>query len=100
MTKPQSEKEITKAIRFVLRTLGIFHWKVWQGLGSVPGVPDIIGIYKGRMLGIEVKTAGGKISKHQQHFIDMIKREGGIAFVARSVQDVVDHLGVKGRFLF
>lgn len=98
--KPQSEKEITKAIRGVLKTLGIFHWKVMQGLGCAPGVPDILGIYQGKMLGIEVKTKNGKPSDHQKRFIDMINREGGLAFVARSVDDVIDGLGVRDRFLF
>ena len=98
-TKSESEKDITKAIRSVLKTLGVFHWKAMQGLGSVPGVPDILGIWKGRMLGIEVKTESGKPSDHQKRFIDMINREGGIAFVARSVNDVIDGLGVKDRFL-
>ena len=70
---------------------------MWQGLGSTPGVPDIVGIFKGRFLGIEVKTERGKLSDHQKHFIDRINASGGIAFVARSYQDVVEklELGVK-----
>lgn len=97
--KDQSEKEITRAVRSVLKGLGIFHWKAMQGLGSTPGVPDILGIYNGRLLGIEVKTRGGKVSEYQQKFIDAINQRGGIAFVVRSVDDLIAKLGVKDRFL-
>ena len=97
---PQSEKEITKAIRGTLKALGIFHWKVLQGLGSTPGVPDILGIWQGKLLGIECKTQKGKLSHHQEKFIERINREGGIAFVARSIDDVIDGLGVRDRFIF
>jgi len=47
-----TEREITAGIRHLLKTLGIFHWKVHQGLGSTPGVPDILGIWHGKILGI------------------------------------------------
>lgn len=97
--KSQTEKEITKAIRGCLKTLGVFHWKEFQGLGCIRGMPDILGIWKGRMLGIEVKTETGRVSDDQRKFIDRINSEGGIAFVARSVDDVIASLEVKGRFL-
>ena len=97
--KNATEKQITGAIRQLLKTLGIFHWKVHQGLGCVPGVPDIIGIYQGRMLGIDIKTERGAVSDHQQGFLEAINREGGIGFVARSVDDVIEKLGLQDRFL-
>ena len=101
MTKQQSEAEITRAIRSTLRGLSVVHWKQWQGPMSQPkGVSDILGIWQGRLLAIEVKTRTGKVSQYQQDFIDTINREGGIAFVARSVDDVIDGLGVRDRFLF
>ena len=88
----QSEREITRAIRGLLKTMGIFHWvNIYSG-------PDILGIYKGRMFAIIVKPAGD-LSDHQQRFLDRINREGGIAFVARSIDDVIDGLGVRDRFL-
>jgi len=95
------EKDITHQIRSVLKTFGIFHWKVWQGMGSAPGVPDIVGILKdGRFLGIEVKTQNGRLSPHQERFIQNINDAGGLAFVARSVDDVIEKLDLKKRMLF
>jgi hypothetical protein len=102
MTQPAlKEKDITKQIRGVLKTFGVFHWKVWQGLGSTPGVPDIVGVLKdGRFLGIEVKTEKGVLSDHQSRFIENINAAGGLAFVARSVDDVIEKLGLQKRLLF
>lgn len=95
------EADVTKQIRSVLKTFGIFHWKVWQGMGSTPGVPDIVGVMPdGRFLGIEVKAPKGKVSDHQERFINNINATGGLAFVARSADDVIEKLGLKARMLF
>lgn len=87
-----SEKEITREIRAYLKIRGVFHWKVFQTLGSTVGCSDILGIYKGKFLGIEVKTKSGKLSERQALFIEQINMEGGLAFVARSVDDVIQEL--------
>ena len=98
--KPKiTEADVTRSIRQLLKQIGVFHWKVHQGLGCVPGVPDVIGVWKGRLLGIEVKRPGGKLSPAQVAFIDRINAEGGLAFVAFSVDDVMRELGIKDRFL-
>jgi hypothetical protein len=96
----QSEAQITKAIRGILKHLGIWHYKVHQGLGSTPGIPDICGIWQGKALFIEVKTRKGKLSEQQEAKINEINRAGGIAFMARGIDDVVEALGVQDRFLF
>lgn len=85
----KEETNITKSIRDYLKIMHIFHWKQWQGIGSSPGISDIIGIYKGRPLAIEVKTLRGKVTDDQQNFLDNFKDAGGIAIVARSVDDVI-----------
>ena len=96
-----SEKDITYAIRQTLKVFRIFHWKVWQGMGSTPGVPDIVGILPdGKFLGIEVKTENGKLSPHQENFLAAINAAGGIGFCARSVDDVIEKLNLKSKMLF
>lgn len=98
-----TETEIKKEIRRYLKIVGIFNWNQWQGQFSVRGVPDLIGILpKGRILAIEVKKPGWKPNEKSQHwqdqkaFIERINEEGGLAFVATSVQDVIDKLeGIK-----
>ncbi len=91
----ERESDITKQIRDYLKIRQVFHWKQIQGLGSAKGVSDILGIYKGKPLAIEVKTSKGKLSENQIYFLQNFKREGGIAFVARSVEDVEKNLRLE-----
>ena len=53
-----------------------------------------------RFLAIEVKTKTGKVSLDQAKFLKLVNESGGLGFVARSVDDVIDTLGVLDRFLF
>ena len=55
---------------------------------SRKGVPDIIGSYQNRLLAIEVKKPGSYPSKEQKELIREINAYGGIAFIARSIEDV------------
>ena len=97
----QTEAETTKAIRNLLRLLGVWHYKNFSGPMQYPkGISDILGIWEGKFMAIEVKTKIGRVSEHQVKFIDSVNDAGGLAFVARSVDDVIDKLGVRGRFLF
>lgn len=83
------EADITRRIRQYLDMRGIFHWKQWQGPMSQPrGVADILGCLCGKMLAIEVKKPGGKLTEFQQRFLDAVNSSGGIAFLATSVDDV------------
>lgn len=90
--KPKKEAEITKQIRDYLKLMRIFHWKQLQGLGSTPGIADIIGIYQHKPLAIEVKTEKGKLSVQQEAFLKNWQNEGGIAILARSIEDVIKGL--------
>jgi hypothetical protein len=60
---------------------------------GVAGCPDIIGCYKGRFVGIEVKTPKGRQSDQQINFQAAVERAGGIYILARSVDDAVSALG-------
>lgn len=55
---------------------------------GVRGGPDIIIIYKGKFIGIEVKGPRGKQSEYQQSFQKNVEYAGGIYLVAKSVEDV------------
>lgn len=52
------------------------------------GVSDILGIWHGKPLAIEVKSKTGKLSDAQKSFLDDFKAHGGITIVARSIEDV------------
>jgi penicillin-binding protein-related factor A (putative recombinase) len=56
------------------------------------GTSDILGIYRGYMLCIEVKSATGRLQPHQAQFLEKMHDMGAIAFMARSLDDVKGQL--------
>jgi len=117
MRRQRPERELRNAILALLRAHGIAAWPTgvgafqasYQGrqrfvrVGS-KGMSDIVGIHPwndhghrpfvGRFLAIEVKNPGGAVSPEQTAFLQTVVRAGGVGFVARSCQDVVDKLGL------
>ncbi len=101
------EKDIENQILAWLWSKRIFAWKN-QSVGvfdrkrnvyrkstnpfHIKGASDILGVYNGRFLAIEVKSDSGKLSDNQKEFLERINSYGGIAFVARSVEDVESKL--------
>ena len=59
---------------------------------AITGVADILGVHMGRILCIEVKKPGGKLSQAQENFLKRIKECGGIAGMATCVNDVKEIL--------
>jgi hypothetical protein len=58
------------------------------------GAPDLIGqMTDGRILCVEVKAPSGRLRPDQQAFLDVVRKQGGVAFVARSVDDCKEWLG-------
>jgi penicillin-binding protein-related factor A (putative recombinase) len=100
----QIEQGIQAAILALLRAYRIFCWKNnTAGIyvqsrntyipSHAPGVADILGVLPGgRFLAVEVKSPKGRVSPHQQQFIDSINQAGGMAFVAHSIDEVQEHL--------
>ena len=65
-------------------------------LGQRAGVPDFVGWIDGRGFGIEVKGPKGKVSLKQQAELEAGAEAGGIAFVARSLDDVMERFEEEG----
>lgn len=103
------EKAIENNILSFLKLKGLFCWKVesqgtydaakgiYRRKNSVHrllGVSDIIGLLpNGRLFACEVKSEKGRLSEHQKLFLENIKANGGVGFVARSIEDVEKALG-------
>jgi len=98
----KSEADIQRACMIEASRCGAITWRNNTGAyndgqryiryGLCKGSSDLIGIFKGRFLAIEVKTPKGRVSKEQKKFIDAVNGAGGIGFVARSPEDVKKHL--------
>lgn len=103
------EKIVENDILRFLNMSGIFCWKN-QSVGvydpvkrvyrrsnnkfHINGTSDILGIFKGKPLAIEVKSSVGRATEEQKAFIEQFNLNGGIAFVARSVDDVRRELSI------
>ena len=87
---------------FVHDSVGIFDPKTKRFRRNtspyrIKGVADIIGILpSGRFLAIELKSATGTLTKEQKAFLEAIRTNGGVSFVARSIEDVEE--GLRGHF--
>lgn len=97
-----SESNLMKAIMLALSEAGCTVWRNQSGAYTDPrsknfirygvgvGGSDILGIApNGKFLAVEVKTATGRPTKEQLNFIDVINKRGGIAGIARSVNDAL-----------
>lgn len=95
------ESDIQKQILSFLCLNGIYCWTnktqgtydptcgAFRRNNTKKGISDIIGILPGgRFLAIEVKSKYGKPSPEQMVFLAEIARYGGLAFIAKSMEDV------------
>lgn len=98
-----TEKQIQNMIIEYLNLSGHYVWRNNSGMvkmqnkdgstrmwkAGVKGSSDIIGIAKnGRMIAIECKRPGKKMTQEQQWFLVEIKNRNGYAFVADSLEKV------------
>lgn len=97
MTK--SETDIQAKILIAITALPGFFFRQNSGVyftatgrpvrAAVPGAPDIMGVWHGRAVGIEVKTPIGRQSKNQRNFQYVWERHGGIYIIATSPESAV-----------
>jgi len=59
------------------------------GYRSITITPEMVGSTVAVFLSIEVKTATGRLRPEQQQWLDAVQAAGGIAGVARSVEDAL-----------
>ena len=89
MTK-QPESFILGAVRQALCLSGWYVMRNQQGLGAVLGRSDLEAIRGGRVVFIEIKTATGKLSDHQETFCAKVLDHGGEYLIVRRVEDLRD----------
>ena len=58
-----------------------------QRMGMRKGVPDLVILHFGRIMGLEVKSPGGTLSREQKEFRTEWERAAGIYAVVRSVEE-------------
>lgn len=77
------------SIKKFLSTLECWHFSPYMAGFGKNGVPDIVGCYKGRLFGIEVKREGKKPTPIQERRMAEICKAGGWA-VAGTADVVIE----------
>lgn len=83
------ESEITRQIHALLKRRGAWYMKIVAHPRQKTGVPDTLACYRGLFVAIESKQPGCYPSKIQRAVLEDVVNAGGIATVARSVEDVM-----------
>jgi hypothetical protein len=100
------ESHVLNAVDAYLSAVGITHWRNNTGMaqegsrfiryGKV-GSSDFLGICPdGRFLAVECKRPGGKLTREQSDFIDMINAQNGVAIVVNSIESLATQLKGAG----
>lgn len=63
--------------------------KIRFGVGN-PGGADLIGVFRGLFVAVEIKTLSGRQTPEQQTFEQLVRRKGGEYVVLRSVEEARD----------
>lgn len=77
----QSETNYQKKIKQLLDERGCYHEVIWGGGFQASGIPDILGVYRGIYLGLELKVGNNKPSPLQLAKVKLIRRSGGIGAI-------------------
>jgi hypothetical protein len=77
-------------VRLWRNNVGIAHYPDGSVVryGLAPGSADLIGLIAGRFLAVECKSPRGRLRREQKEWLAVVERLGGIAVVAREVEDV------------
>lgn len=59
---------------------------------QVAGLPDVIGVYKGVFLGLELKTGNYKATELQKQKLNNIQDAGGVGIVLRDTLDELEEI--------
>ncbi|MBA7569206.1 VRR-NUC domain-containing protein [Candidatus Atribacteria bacterium 1244-E10-H5-B2] len=89
-----SENDIKHQVKSYLNIKGWFNFHILQGLGAFRGIPDMIAVKAGRVIFLEIKKPGGKLSEHQQRFKETMGGAGGEYYVVRSLEEIIKILEV------
>lgn len=93
-----ASKPETKVVKSIMKMLGIsfpgFYFKTHGGLYQRIGLPDILGVHRGRFIGIEVKCPGKEdtLTKVQKKTLYIINLYGGVGFMSTSPEDTKSKL--------
>lgn len=87
-SKPET-RVVKKILEMLENSFPGFYFKTHGGLYQRIGLPDILGVHRGRLIGIEVKCPGKEdtLTKNQEKTLRLIRLYGGVGFMSTSTED-------------
>ncbi len=82
------ESKLEEEVEKFMKRKGIWQLARYQAQSNQNGLPDRLYLYKGYLLGLELKTDEGKPTKLQLKKLDEINKNGGIGLIIRSIEEV------------
>ncbi len=61
-----------------------------KAAGVIPGVPDLLLVWRGKVNWIEVKTTSGSVSPIQAHIHQVWVENGAKGTIARSAEEIIE----------
>ena len=83
-----SETDIKQQVKDLLVLKHIFSFHITQGLGCFPGLPDRVMHFQGRVIYLEIKRPGGKMSKYQLAFKEQCISDGISYWCVSSIEEL------------
>jgi hypothetical protein len=75
---------------------GAIEAAIFKSLGVVPGVPDLLLVYGGRIYALELKTDKGRLSPAQIRTQQLMREAGAIVGTANGIDEALAHLELWG----
>lgn len=75
------EAKVKKKVKAILDEMDVYYFMPFSGGYGTSGVPDIVGCYKGKFIGIECKAGAGRATALQVKNLNHIGRCGGVALI-------------------
>ena len=90
-SKPET-KIVKKCMTLLKDKYPGFYFKTHGGPYQKAGLPDIVGVYQGKFIGIEIKCPGKEdtLTDLQKKTLEKISKAGGVAFMATSPQQIAE----------
>lgn len=82
------ESKLEQEVEKFMREKRIWQLARYQAQSNQNGLPDRLYLYKGYLLGLELKTYEGEPTELQLRKIDEINKNGGIALIIRNIREV------------
>lgn len=103
-TELQIHIAVVQHLRYRLRR-GVLFWHTPNGekrdkasaaklkaMGTMPGVPDLMLLDRGRLYGLEIKRSSGRVSAEQKAMLGAFERSGAFTAVAYGLDAALDIL--------